>query len=321
MRPGLDIAECWSVAVSQTGPVSVFAGLQDCGTILYRTYPDSSKGWWTVRGGDGMAVAFDYQDDFVLYSNDGNNNMISRSIDGGVSWSRNLLPTRNESALYQRPFVIDPVRQGIIYTGLHDVYKSNDYGDNWQKYSDFTSISKSAKLVALALTPLDTNLFYAAYSNPAWNKNPDKNLFKTSDGGKTWKDISKGLTGVCWTNITSLAIDQDDSNIVFVGFRGGWNYKIMRSRDAGNTWENYSEGFDSDCDVNSIIGDKDLLHTVYAATHHGVYKRNDQDKKWKKFGTGLPRVMVSGLDIRFDTGTLYAGTHGRGVWMVKIREE
>ncbi len=321
MRQGLNVAECWSVAVSQSGPVSVLAGLQDCGTILYRTSPDSSKGWWIVRGGDGMAVAFDYQDEYILYANDGNNQLMSRSIDGGFSWSKNLLPTRKEGALYQRPFIIDPARPGVIYTGMHDVYKSLDHGDNWQRFSDFSSVPATEKLVALALSPKDTNVFYAAFSNPAWSKNPEGKLFKTSDGGKSWKDISKGLTGVYWTNITSLVIDRDNSNILYVGFRGGWNNKVMRTEDAGETWENYSEGLDSDCDVNSLIMDLDSRHTLYAATHHGVYKRSDADAQWEKFGEGLPRVMVSGLDIRYESGDLYAGTHGRGVWHIKIRGE
>jgi len=316
---GLNIAECWSIAVSQTGPVTLLSGLQDCGTILYKSSPDSLRGWWIVRGGDGMAAAFDYQNEFIMYANDGNNSLISRSIDGGSSWSRNLLPTRAESALYQRPFVIDPVHQGIIYTGLENVYKSIDFGDNWKKFSNIEGLGKYDRLVSLACSGKDTMLFYAAYANPSWDNDPKRKLFKTSNAGETWIDVTKGLKGVAWTNITSVIMDQQNPDVVFVGFRGGWDVKVMRSLNGGNSWEDYSSGFDNDSDVNALITDTDDFHTVYAATHNGVYKRNDKDKAWSRFGEGLPRVMVSGLDIRYDSGILFAGTHGRGIWSVKIR--
>jgi photosystem II stability/assembly factor-like uncharacterized protein len=316
---GLNIAECWSVSVSQTGPPGILAGLQDCGTILNRIFPDSSAGWWIVRGGDGMATAFDHQDEYIMYANDGNNRLLSRSIDGGLSWSRNLLPNRNENALYQRPFLSDPERQGVIYTGMRDVYKSIDFGDTWKKISSFDLVNKSDKLVAMAITPGDTNMFYAAFSNPAWRTEVSGKLFRTSNGGDTWKDVSMGLSGASWATITSVIVNNADNQQVFVAFRGGSDIKIMKSNDQGASWSNYSDGLESDCDINAMIMDSDSLQTLYIATHHGVFKRNRSDKNWSRLGEGLPRVMVSGLDIRYDTGTLYAGTHGRGVWSIRIR--
>ena len=314
------MAECWSVAVSQSGPVSVISGLQDCGTIIFKQGIDSMNGWWIVRGGDGMAAAFDYTNDKLVYANDGNNKLIARSTDAGLTWSGNLLPTRAEAALYQRPFVIDPFRQGVIYTGLQNVYKSNNYGDTWQKFSEFGPGLSNEKVVAIGLTPQDTNILYTAFSNPVWHKDPIGKLFKTSDAGSHWKDITKDLKGVSWTNITSIAVDPESSNDVYVGFRGGWDYKVMKSEDGGETWNNYSDGLESDCDVNAMIIDQDDQHTVYIATHHGVYKRGNGEKTWKKFGSGLPRVMVSALDIRFKDRILYAGTHGRGVWYIKMND-
>lgn len=266
-----------------------------------------------------MATAVDYQDEYIMYANDGNNRLLSRSIDGGLSWSRNLIPDRNENALYQRPFIINPDKQGVIYTGMRDVYKSVDFGDTWKKMSSFDSVNKADKIVAMSLSTLDTNIFYVAFSNPAWKNDVTGKLFRTSDGGTSWQDVSKGLRGAAWATITSVLVNRLDSSQVFVAFRGGSEIKLMKSDDQGNSWSDYSEGLESDCDVNAMIMDSDSIQTLYIATHHGVFKRNRSDKMWSRLGEGLPRVMVSGLDIRFDTGTLYAGTHGRGVWSVVIR--
>jgi len=320
LNDGLNIAQCWSVAVSQTGPVSVLSGLQDCGTILYKSFPDSSKGWWTVRGGDGMAAAIDHEDEQLLYANDGNNLLIARSIDGGTSWSRNLLPTRLEKAVYQRPFIIDPARKGVIFTGLQNVYKSIDYGDSWMKISNFTNPPPSDRIITLALNSLDTNFIVAGFINPVWSNEPLNRLFKTVDGGMNWIDITKGLTAVCWTNISCVVVEPGNTDIIYVGFKGGGSYKVMRTVDGGITWKNFSVGIEFDCDVNALIIDNDEPSTIYAATHHGVFRRNTNDDKWKRLGVGLPRVVVSGLDIRFENKTLFAGTHGMGVWYIKLDE-
>lgn len=319
LNKGLSVAQCWSVSVSQTGPLSILSGLQDCGTILNKSAPDTLAGWWIVRGGDGMATAFDYHDDYIMYANDGNNSLIARSIDGAYSWSRNLLPTRQESAIYQRPFFVNSTYQGMIYTGLENVYKSIDYGDSWKRFSTIEGLNKNERLVSIAGAEDDTLVFYAAYANPAWNKEPKQKLFRTNDAGQTWVDITHGLKGVAWTNISTILVDKVNADIVYVGFRGGWDFKVMRTLNGGKSWEDYSTDLGFDCDVNALIMDKDELHTVYAATHRGVYKRSLNDKGWLKFGDGLPGVMVSGLDIRYDSGILFAGTHGRGIWSVKIR--
>ena len=314
---GLNIAECWSVAVSQKKPYRVLVGMQDCGTLQYRPIGDSLNGWFQVRGGDGMEAAFDPIDPKIQYSNDGNNNLLSRSEDGGVTWSRNLAASRKQQGNYLRPFLIDPVHPNVLYTAYHDVFKSTDRGETWKVISAFDVSDPKATIVALAVAPSDSLTIYAAYAGCAWTTKPEKKLFKTTDGGITWTDITEGLKGVNYTQISCLAVQPDDKNTVLVGFRGGWIYKVMKTVSGGtgkNAWVNFSSGLAPDDDVNAILFDRDKFHTVYIGTHTGVFMCRDKINAWLSFSKGLPRVMVCDLDILNETKELYIGTHGRGVW-------
>ena len=134
---------------------------------------------------------------------------------------------------------------------------------------------------------------------------------------RSWTDITAGLKGVSYTQITSIAVQPDDANVVLVGFRGGWEYKLMKTLSGGegkSAWTNYSSGLPSEGDVNCILFDKDKQHSVYIGTHSGVYVSTDYLKAWQSFSRGLPRVMVCDLDILQASRELYIGTHGRGVW-------
>lgn len=314
---GLNIAECWSVSVSQQKPYRILAGMQDCGTQQFRPSDDSISGWYMVRGGDGMEALIDPDFPRCQYSNDGNNNLTSRSEDGGITWSRNLAASRKEKAQYLRPFIRDPQQKNVLYTGYSSLFKSKDKGESWTALSSFPGIDGNATLIAIAVAPSDSLRIYAAFANPAWSPDPEHRLYKSSDGGKTWTDITIGLKGVSYSAITCLAIQPDNPEIVLVGFKGGWDYKVMRSESGGegkNPWKNYSSALPSDADVNVLLFDNKPSHVVYAGTHIGVFVTMDNLNAWRSFNYGLPRVMVSDMDILHATQELYIGTHGRGIW-------
>ncbi|MBK9540883.1 MAG: hypothetical protein IPO49_01065 [Bacteroidetes bacterium] len=314
---GLNIAECWNVAVSKEKPYRILVGMQDCGTQQFRPSEDSLSGWFMVRGGDGMECAIDPLNPKIMYANDGNNNLTARSEDGGITWSRNLAASRMERGNYLRPFQLDPANPHVLYTGYHNVFRSKNQGETWTMLAPIDLADKNASLIAIALAPTDSQIIYIAYSNPTWNTKPTQRLYKSKDGGNSWTDITAGLKGVSYTQITSIAVQPDDANVVLVGFRGGWEYKLMKTLSGGegkSAWTNYSSGLPSEGDVNCILFDKDKQHSVYIGTHSGVYVSTDYLKAWQSFSRGLPRVMVCDLDILQASRELYIGTHGRGVW-------
>jgi len=57
---------------------------------------------------------------------------------------------------------------------------------------------------------------------------------------------------------------------------------------------------------------------LYLGTELGVYLFNSSDTSWTKYGTALPNVIASDLDIQYSGSTLRVGTFGRGVWQIPL---
>ena len=118
-------------------------------------------------------------------------------------------------------------------------------------------------------------------------------VWKTEDGGKTYKNISDGYFG---GSIGSVAVAKSDSNVIYVGggevtVRGNVSsgYGIWKSEDAGKTWD--FSGLPESRHVPRIVIDPNNSEIVYAAVlgnlykptmERGVFKSINGGKTWKK---------------------------------------
>lgn len=328
----LNVAECWGIAVSEIkDTVRLLAGLQDCGTIQLEFPLDNiSLHWKIVRGGDGMKPAVDPRNAHQLYTTDGNNNLNYSSVDAGASWKLLVMP-RNQSAEYQRPFIVDPNNESRLYTGYGDVYRSDDRGVTWKKLG--LPNSGSQKIIAIEVAETNSDIIYAAFSQPCWSEKVRSRLYRSSDGGITWVDISEGLNGASWNSISSIAIHPENPDKIIVGFRGGWSVKAMMGEllpDSIYHWRDISNGLPEDGDVNALCFDPAKVFELYAATHHGVWKRSGESGVWIDFNSAvekddakpdnnLPAIFTSDIAIDTINRLIFAGTHGAGIWMCDLR--
>jgi hypothetical protein len=317
---GLNVAQCWSVAVTQNGSQKILSGLQDCGTILFDEDSTEDYLWRTVRGGDGMEAIFDPKNPLICYSADGNNNIFSRSSDGGNRWSRNLA-VFSESCAYLHPFALNPQNPSSVFLPYQYLYKSINRGEVFEKLPSEGIPPTKEVIAAMAIAPSDSNIIYIAYSNPVWSEVPKEKLFLSTNSGQSWTDVSAGLDGVKYLNITSVVADPLNPMHVTVGFHGAGTIKAMHSFQGGknNSWKDISEGLPPEADVNALLYDTGEPTTLFAATHRGVWKRTAASTSWSVLGTGLPSMMISDIDICSDSHVLYAGTHGRGVWKLILK--
>ena len=284
--------------------------------MIYQPDSTGKMKWNIIRGGDGMDCAIDPRHPEILYANDGNSNLMFRSDNSGITWGRNLAIT-GKPAEYLRPIILDPLRDSVIYAGYHDLFRSRDRGQTWKQISDFKNFTDVHRIGSIAIAPSDSQTIYIAYASTAWNDTVREKVFRTSDGGNHWDDITTGLTEVGWHAISSLAVDPSDPKKIYIGFHCGANHKIMRSVTGGKAWEYFDSGIPSDADVYSMIADP-VTHSVYAGTLSGVYRISPVQTRWEKFGTGLPDTWIRDLEIRFDTRKLYAATHGYGIWETSL---
>lgn len=229
---------------------------------VWRT-DDSGKSWKPVSdgyfGGSIGAVAVAPSDTSVVYVGGGEKTVrgnvsygygVWKSKDSGKSWEQTGL---KDSRFIPR-IRIHPKNADVLYAAVlgdifkptpdRGVYKSTDGGYNWEKILYVNEVSGAIDLI---IDPNDPETLYATtwevkrtpYSLESGG--PGSKMFKTTDGGKNWTEISrnpglpKGLLG-----IMGITVSPKNSNRLWAiveNLEGG----VFRSDDGGATWEKTNE--------------------------------------------------------------------------------
>ncbi len=294
---GLGILQIYRMVQTELDPGMIIAGNQDNGTVMLR-----SGKWYEILGGDGMECFIDYDDINIIYGTLYRGD-IRKSVNGGASFDT-IPPDNSLVGAWITPIVMHPKYPNILYAGYDKVYKTINGGKSWKALADFQE--NSDKLQAIAIAPSNDKILYIATRY---------DIYKSSNDGKTWTNITSSLPSLYKTAIAVSEYNPDKLWIVMSGFETG--KKVYQSENGGQSWYNYSEGLPN-LPVNNIICQKSSNNGLYLATDIGVYYRNGSMESWEKYGTGLPNVSVYDLGIHYSSGKIRAATHGRGIWEADI---
>ena len=273
-------------------------------------HQDNGTSWWngttyTARmGGDGM-------DCFIDRTN--NNNMFAsyysgqfqRSTNGGASWSA---PTGfSGTGNWVSPWKQDPQTSTIVWAGKQQMFKSTNTGGSFAMTTG--TMTGTSTIVEFAVAPSNNQILYVIKGTALW---------KTTDGGATWTNI----TGTVPTGSgapTFITVSPTDANKLWVTLSGySAGNKVFMSTNGGTTWTNYTANLPNlpaNCSVYQV-GSNDM---VYVGMDVGVYYRDNLSATWTLYNTGLPNTPVFDMEISPANPTkLTAATFGRGVWMVDV---
>ncbi len=198
-----------------------------------------------------------------------------------------------------------PQNDQLYYVGAAGggVWKSADGGATWRDV--FTKVGVSA-IGAVAIDPTNQNVVWAGTgeANPRNDVSYGNGLYKSVDGGKTWKRV--GLAGV-WS-ISRIAVDPKNSAHVVVGafgnpFADSVHRGVYVTFDGGTTWKK-SLYLGPSSGASDIAMNPQNPSVVYAGMWQfrrvpwnftsggpddGIYKSTDGGRTWKKLvGNGLP---------------------------------
>ena len=91
------------------------------------------------------------------------------------------------------------------------------------------------------------------------------------------------------------------------------------SNDGGDTWENYKLNLPN-FSARAVVWDDNGADGLYLGMNYGIYYIDEGLTEWQPFSNNLPNVIVNELEVNTVTGTLYAGTYGRGLWVSPLAE-
>lgn len=126
------------------------------------------------------------------------------------------------------------------------VYKSTDGGRSWKNLG----LQKSEHIAKILVDPRDSNVVYVAAQGPLWNAGGERGLYKTTDGGKSWKPV---LTISPNTGVTDVVFDPTNPDVLYAAayqrrrhvwtlINGGPESGIHKSLDGGATWTKLTNG-------------------------------------------------------------------------------
>ena len=221
-----------------------------------------------------------------------------------------------------------PMLPGTFYLGASGggVWKTDDYGTTWNNVSD--GYFDTPSIGAIEIAHNDPNIVYVGTGSDGLRSNiiSGKGVYKSIDGGKTWKHIGLENAG----QIGAVEIDPTDHNIVWVAaignaFKPNEERGIYKTTDGGETWEKvlYISDKTGFADLELLPSNPNIVYAaawkaqrtpwtiISGGENHegGIYKSINGGKDWVKLEDGLPKGLIGKIDLAVsptDSSILYA---------------
>lgn len=205
------------------------------------------------------------------------------------------------------------------YSGI-GVLKSSDKGKTWENLG----LPESHHISRIKVNPKNTNEIIVGVVGHLYTKNNERGIYKTIDGGKTWKQT---LFVNDETGIIDVAVASDNFNTLYAAAwqkdRKAWNFKgngegsgIYKSTDAGTTWQLIStsnSGFPTGEKVGRIGLFAVNSITIYAVVDNQNLRPSAKNEKPKDANSALFDTEVIGCE-------LYQSTDGGITWTKKNKD-
>ena len=308
LTENLNISQYYRIGTGRNSIDNISGGLQDNGGFGY-----SNNTWYWYHGGDGMGSIVDRNDSNIYYGFVQFGGSLNITYDGGASNGGRVTgapgdetDTGDDGGNWVTPLVTDT--EGNIYAGYSKLYKLEN--GSWTALSDAVF---GGDLNNVAVAPLDNQIIYVSRFNK---------LFKSIDGGVSFEEIAFNFPN----NISSVAINNQNSDILYLSSGGssagiigrvaerGNDWQVFKSNDAGENWTDITGNLPNEPQLVIKHQNQSPDNDLYVGTILGVYHINDNMTEWEAFDTNLPNVPITDMEINSEEGIITVGTYGRGVW-------
>ena len=231
-----------------------------------------------------------------------------KTTNGGITWNP-IFDSQNVASI--GAITLAPSDPNTIYVGTGEpdlrsdlstgngVYKSTDAGATWQHLG----LDDSRQIARIVVDPRDANIVLVAALGHAYGANAERGIFKSSDGGRTWK---KNLFIDDNTGAIDLAADPDSPHTLYAAMwhvqRPPWSQyppdngggAIYRSTDEGESWTKLAASGLPEGDWGRVgirVASGAAGKRLYAlidqkdAKQAGFYRSDDGGRSWSRIGT------------------------------------
>lgn len=183
--------------------------------------------------------------------------------------------------------------RGVMTSYGDGVYKSTDAGKTWKH----VGLKATQHIARIIIHPDNPDIVYVAAQGQLHGNNPERGIFKSTDGGATW---SKVLYVDDRTGCAELSMDLSDPNILYAAMwehqrlpwkviSGGPGSGLYKSMDGGKTWTEMTEGLPEEKGKMAIAVCQSNPQKVYALIESdseqekgGLFVSNNAGKSWSR---------------------------------------
>lgn len=224
-----------------------------------------------------------------------------KTDNAGTSW----IPIFDDQGAYSIGCVaLDPRNPHTVWVGTGEnnnqralgygdgIYRSLDGGKAWTRMG----LERSEHISKIIVHPKDSNTVFAAVPGPVWAPGGDRGLYKTTDGGTTWKAVLSISEN---TGVADVVMDPRDPNLliaaahqrrrhVWTYISGGPESAIYKSTNGGDTWRKVTSGLPAG-DIGRVglaisPVNPDVVYAIVEAAGDtgGFFRSTDRGETWQK---------------------------------------
>ncbi|HKF23506.1 MAG TPA: hypothetical protein VKE93_18175 [Candidatus Angelobacter sp.] len=336
-------AQFYHVVVDNRFPYHVYGAQQDSGSVDTTSRGNDGsitfRDWHPAGAGESGYIAVDPTDSNILYGGGTYGEVFRYDKRTGQAQiiaplavrSFGSDPTKTEYRFtWTSPLVFSPQDSHTLYFGSQYVLKSTNQGNSWEKISpDLTGTDPKASREGP--TTLENaiarghGVVYTIAPSPIrpgviWAGTDTGRIHFTSDGGKTWRDVTGSLTPKLqnWGKISMIEASHFDAGTSYVAIdrhrMDDFSAYFCRITNYGSEGQCHADRIPQGAYLRAVREDPVRKGLLFAGTELGVYFSLNDGISWQPLRLNMPVTPVHDLVIK--DNDLVIATHGRSFWIL-----